>query len=389
MAIRSVITELVRKECESYQLVELGFLSSVEDGVNRLLPAIETADTAVLGDFSRFCIWRQEVLRLFYRQLGYADCVRFAADGSPFRYFWLGMRKRIVAALHRQSKEPTIDRELAVSGKTLAFKLSGMLDDELFSKDRPSVWLAVDTPAMLEEIYREHCRGFFPIDMEKLMARLKVNDAEFWDDLFLTVKKIARIVTSGQSVSLQYRKEVLQDVWADTCLLLNQKVVAGDTPDFETSSHFHNYIARVCSNKCRETVRKYHLPDVALTVTGEVPGETVLSEERMDEESDLFGKGGLEDIDCNNEDEVNRNLVVILWDKLEPWYSDLTRGIEEKMTLIFSHYVEGLSYEEMARMKDQEGTVEARSRLAGKLRQDVVRTRRLLRRRFVELLKGK
>ena len=81
--------------------------------------------------------------------------------------------------------------------------------------------------------------------------------------------------------------------------------------------------------------------------------------------------------------------TVVLWDKLEPWYSELTRGIEEKTELIFLHYVEGLSYEEIAAMKDTRVSVEGRSRLVGKLRQDVVRTRRLLKLRFVELLKGK
>ena len=40
-------------------------------------------------------------------------------------------------------------------------------------------------------------------------------------------------------------------------------------------------------------------------------------------------------------------------------------------------------------MKDTRVSVEGRSRLVGKLRQDVVRTRRLLKLRFVELLKGK
>ena len=112
-----------------------------------------------------------------------------------------------------------------------------MLDEELFQKERP-VLLTVDTPVILEEICWDYCRSFFPVGMENLMIRLERDDPEFWNDLYLTIKKIAHAVTSGQSVSIQYRKDVLQDVWADTSLLLHGKVVEKNIPTFETSLHF-------------------------------------------------------------------------------------------------------------------------------------------------------
>ena len=78
MTIQSAVTELVRKECEAYRLVDLGLLSSVEEGVSMLLPVFETADLSVLDDFARFRVWRKEVLLLFYRQLDYAGSRRFS-----------------------------------------------------------------------------------------------------------------------------------------------------------------------------------------------------------------------------------------------------------------------------------------------------------------------
>ena len=151
MTIQSAVTELVRKECEAYRLVDLGLLSSVEEGVSMLLPVFETADLSVLDDFARFRVWRKEVLLLFYRQLDYAGFIREAGDSASFRCFLLSLKKRIIATLRERCKEPTIDRELAVPGKTLAFKLSAMLDEELFQKER-RVLLTVDTPVLLEEI---------------------------------------------------------------------------------------------------------------------------------------------------------------------------------------------------------------------------------------------
>lgn len=385
MQIQEVITELVRKECEAYRLIDLGLLSSAEEGVRRLLPLSEEADLSVFDDFVRFRTWRKEVLRLFYKQLDYAGFIRRERNSVPFRRFLFYLKKRITRSLHEQCKEPTIDKDLAVPPGTLAFRLSAMLDEELFRAEQPSL-LSVDRPDALEEVCRESCRNCFPVGLEGLLVRLKKDDPEFWDDLYLTIKKIAQTVTSGQSVSIQYRKEILQDVWVDASLLLHGKVVEEDIPVFETSLHFRNYIARMCLNKCREAIRKHNLPGIVLTATGEMPLEALLYEE---EEKDDIGlqEGNLADIDCENEDELGRCLAVVLWDKLEPWYSKLTNGIEEKTGLIFLHYVEGLPYEEIAALKDAEISGEARSRLANKLRQDVVRTRRLLKQRFIELLK--
>lgn len=385
ITIRNIVTELIRKECEAYRLVDLGLLSSVKEGVNLLLPVFQTTDLSVLKDFARFRVWRKEVLLSFYRQLDYAGFIRKSGNSASFRCFLFSLKKRILVALHERCKEPTIDRELAVPGRTLAFKLSTMLGEELFRSEWP-VLQTLDSPILLEEICWEYCQKVFPVDMENLMIRLEKDDPEFWGDLYLATKKIAQIVTSAQFVSIQYRKDVLQDVWADTALFLHNKAVEKSLPIFESSLHFRNYIARVCLNKCREIVRKYNIPDVVLTFTGEVPVDGFLYEEDIKEGVDQVD-GFLNAIDCEDEEEMSRVLTIVLLDKLEPCYSNLTRGIEEKWELILLHYVEGLSYEKIAAMKYTGTSVEERKRLVGKLRQDVLRTRRLLKQRFVELLK--
>ncbi|MBC8602687.1 sigma-70 family RNA polymerase sigma factor [Parabacteroides acidifaciens] len=385
MTEREVITELIRKECEAYQLIGFGLLSSVEEGVERLLPLLGKVDSFVFNDYTRFSAWRKEVLHLFYKQLDYAGFIRREGLNAPFRRFLFYLKKRITGYLREQCKEPTIDKDLAVPPETLAFKLSAMLDDELFRNDYP--WfLSADSPAQLEEVCRESCRNRFPIGLDGLLVRLKKDDPEFWNGLYLKIKKIAQNVTSGQSVSILYRKEILQDTWSDTSLLLHDKVMGETVPEFETSLHFRNYIARICLNKCREAFRKHNLPDISLTETGEVTADLFQSAGEEIPETCLLANG-LADIDCENEDEVGRCLTVILWDKLEPWYTELTRDIEEKTELIFLHYVEGLSYDAIAAIKGVDMPGKEQDRLAGKLRQDVVRTRRTLKLRFVELLK--
>ena len=382
MTIRDVITELVRKECESHRLIDLGLLASVEEGVDLLFPKFEADGLSVLRDADRFRIWRKEVLQFFYRKLDYAVFVRNAWLSDVFMRYLFALKKRQIARLRERHKAPTIDRDLAVGGRTFAFKLSGMLAEELFRQKR-SALLSAETPDKLEEICDLCCRAIFPIDMAGLLERLKKNDTPFWDDLYLTIEKIAQTVTFRQSVSIQYRKEVLQDIGTDTFFLLRKKIGQEEFPAFETALHFRHYIARICLNKCREAVRKYNLSDIELTLTGEMSLEV---EEEETVEVDL-PNGGLDGIDFDNEEEVGFCLAAVLFDKWEPWYSVLTRGIEDRIELLFLHYVEGLSYEEIAVGKGVETSTEERRRLVNKLRQDAVRTRHLLKWRFVELLK--
>ena len=358
MTIRDVITELVRKECESHRLIDLGLLASVEEGVDLLFPKFEADGLSVLRDADRFRIWRKEVLQFFYRKLDYAVFVRNAWLSDVFMRYLFALKKRQIARLREQHKAPTIDRDLAVGGRTFAFKLSGMLAEELFRQKR-SALLSAETPDKLEEICDLCCRAIFPIDMAGLLERLKKNDTPFWDDLYLTIEKIAQTVP------------------------LRKKIGQEEFPAFETALHFRHYIARICLNKCREAVRKYNLSDIELTLTGEMSLEV---EEEETVEVDL-PNGGLDGIDFDNEEEVGFCLAAVLFDKWEPWYSVLTRGIEDRIELLFLHYVEGLSYEEIAVGKGVETSTEERRRLVNKLRQDAVRTRHLLKWRFVELLK--
>lgn len=388
MELREIITELIRKECEAYRLTEFGLLVSVEAGVERLMPLINPVDPCVFEDPIQFRDWRKKVLSLFYEQLGYAGFIKEEKERLSFRHFLFCLKKRIIGRLHEQYQEPTIDKDLAIPPHTLAFKLSAMLADEQFEKELPFLASAVCSPSEVEVFCRESCRTGYPIGLEELFVRLKKEDTEFWNDLYLTVKRIAGFVTSGQSVSIQYRKEILLDTWGDASLLLHEKVTEGATPIFETALHFRNYIARICLNKCREAVRRNNQPEVSLTVTGDVPDAALLLPDAADlPDARLLAAGGLEDIDCENEEEVGQRLTIILWDKEEPWYTALTRGIEEKTELIFLHYVEGMSYEAIAGIRGAELSGKERKRLENKLRQDVVRTRRLLKQRFVEILK--
>lgn len=379
MDTRSVITELIRKECEAFRLVELGLLPSVDAGVELVYFASDKTDLSVFTDFSRFQAWRRGLLHLFYAEIDYAGFISREGKSTAFRRWVSGLKKRMIGRQREEYGKETIDRILAVSPHTLAFRLSAMLDEEMFAEEWEDIRASFQ-PSELDEICRRSCRDRFPIGLDDLFVRLRKEDPEFWNILCLTIKKLTDIVTSGQYVSVQYRKEVVQDTWSDVSLFLRQKVAGEGLPEFETPLHFRNYLARVCQNKMREAIRR----NCSLEIPADIQGEMQDVFFSMPEEEDMSLR--LEELDLTDFESVGRMLTVILWDKVEPWYSRLVLGIEEKVGLLFLHYADGLPYEKIASIRGDGFSKIELKRLENKLRQDAVRTRRLLRERFMDLL---
>ena len=92
------------------------------------------------------------------------------------------------------------------------------------------------------------------------------------------------------------------------------------------------------------------------------------------------------DVDIKSDYEVSTALTVVLWDKMEPWYTELVEGVEDKVTTLLQHYVQGLSYEKIALLRVPESSEVELRRLQTRLRQDVVRVRKELKKRFVRIL---
>lgn len=386
-AIHDIITELIRKECEAYKLISLRLLPSVEAGVDQVIARIGRPDDTLFSDYVRFREWRQEVLRLFYETIAYAGYLQEEGRSASFRLFMSDLRKRIVGRLRQEYPEETLDKELAVPPHTLAFRLSAMLEEELFQAEAEHFPTVVQ-PSALYDVCRQICRNYFPIGLPELLLRLRKNDTGFWDTFYLTIKRLTEMVTHRQYLTIQYKKEIMQDTWSDASLFLQRKMEEGELPEFESPLHFRNYIARICLNKMREAIRKNCSAEMPLDISGGIP-EVAFQLVDDEKSSEASLQILLEDADGNDEEELGRILTVILWDKAEPWYSQLTRGMEEKTQLLFMHYAEGLRYDAIAAMQGKGLTEKELKRLENKLRQDVVRTRRLLKERFMNLLDKK
>lgn len=386
--IKKIISEIIRKECERYRLIEWKLLSSVEEETDVLCSLLPQPPDDAWEDREKFRQWRRGLLNLFYSRMDYAGFIRKQKDMEPFLRYLFFMRKRIVDRLWQDNISPTIDADLAVPPHTLAYKLSKMI-----SKDENLLLFracdSIKSPWDLEDRCEAACNKRYPLPLKGVFHYLEKEDEELWSVIYLLVKKMAEYIVSGHLFSQQYKEETIADVWSDASLLLHDKTVAGLLPVFETATHFRHYISRICINKCyeaerRNTARKEILslddPAVMSDVIFQPTDISYLFEEGMNRGNPLWG------VDIQNEYEVKCAFLTILWDRCEPWYSRLVCGMENKVEALQLYYIEKKTYREIAVIVAPELSGDEIRKMEVKLRQDVSRVRKILKERFLEML---
>ena len=97
--IKKIISEIIRKECERYRLIEWKLLSSVEEETDVLCSLLPQPPDDAWEDREKFRQWRRGLLNLFYSRMDYAGFIRKQKDMQPFLRYLFFMRKRIVDRL--------------------------------------------------------------------------------------------------------------------------------------------------------------------------------------------------------------------------------------------------------------------------------------------------
>ncbi len=370
--MKSILTEIIRKECEAYRLIDRGWLHSVEEGVGAIYSFASDNLSGELADKEEFLVWRKHILLHFYRSVG------FTADES----FLFDVKQKVLSSYRENYRGQTIDNDLAIPPHTVAFKLSPKMAKIQYHEEETTVGM-MRTPAEIEQYCQLRCAIFFPLELEGFLFRIKLEDAVFGEELLRLIRVISRKMMSYIDISIQYKEEIMQDTWSDTYLFVTEKIKSDTLPPMESSLHLRHYIGNVCRNKAFEARRTNQLPGMMEVGDDfwEQLSETLVQEPSV---SILF-----DEVDINNKDEVNRALTIILLDRVEPWFGRLTKGVEEQTVLLLDHYADGKSYEEIVCGEKGYLNIFERKRRENNLRQTVSRTRRLLRERFVQLLKQK
>lgn len=379
---KNLLTEVIIKECEQYRLIEFGLLRSIEEGVD-LLQSQFPSSAAMEGiAFASFYAQRKKALNRFYTRIRFADFLRSRGRSAAFGRFLFFFQQRMLAQMRKAYPFPTLDKELAHPARTVAFKLSGGMAESYRERLVRKIE-KVCFPGEIETCCRRLLEVRFPLKWPELLTQLKKEDEAYWLEIYELIKKLAERVVTCLCQSTRYKREIEQDTWTDAFLFLQEKLTAGLLPEWESALHFRRYIFSVCKYKCYEAIRRNQMMKVVWEPNRVEEG---LMSELAEEESGEEEENRWDDIDPLDNAAVSRALTAVLWDRIEPWYSRLTEGQEEKVRLLFLRYVSGKSYAEIVRQ--QAGTLPAEKarKEETKLRQEVVRIRKRLKQRFILLL---
>lgn len=375
-SILETLQEIVNHECERYYLTRLGILSSVEEGFKSLSSMVQSVNKKIFQDKKEYANWKKEILFKWYKELKCRDYfIRYHKEQFFYLYV-LELRKDILARIRSRWEGETIDKHLAIPERTLAFKLSRQLVKE-HNHDLFLSVMAMQTPADLNDFCREQCVTLYPVSLDNLLLRLTIDDEDFWNDISLLFKTLTHIITFGLSPYKQLRKDVEDEVWVEAVIKFREKVMNKDLPVFESSLHLRNYMQYICKNKVKETLRKEN----------KNPEPTDM--ERKDEPDDLsepFDRDSIEDIDLYDEKAVKQTLIRILICKIQPWYSILTKDLEEKMEVFILHHELDMHYKDIAKDMLPEGNEEELQRLEAKLRKDTERFRKGTVKKYMDII---
>lgn len=383
----SLIEEIVKKECERYDLKKGGFISNSEEVILELAksPYAELREGYTPEEFRE---WKEKLLLHLYTQHNYARYF-YHKQGSRFLYL-LSQRlmRNFTANLWRTHATPTLDHELHVGKQTtIAFKLS----NRLFADVYPSIWsktVLITAPNQIEEQCATSAQELFPMALPRFIERLQRNDPQFWSEIVKVIKTIARYVTINQAWVNQEIEEAADVVTADAALSLQEQICNNKLEHLTSGTHLYHSLKLTCRNKLYEYFRfeGKHQEEVITEQEWERLETSIQDSTDAEgfEEQSHFAY--LQEIDPNNSYELSCAIVDILCHNKGELYRQLTHGQEEKTEILMMHLYQQLSYDEIARQLYQELPPSEHRKACDKLRQATSRAKKHLRERMKQLI---
>lgn len=374
--------EWLLKEDERFSLSRLGLFNDVES-------LIEGLD----GSFSRsvdesYPEWKQRVLGGIYAQLGFQQ---FYIKNRGEKLFKRGVKSILTAKLYdlfRKSEQTDTDKYIAPDNDTISYSLSDEKFDEI-SKDYLQKGLS-DT-IQISKLCANAIDEKYPLEERYVIDRLESNDSFYWERVYRRLRPMAEGFSyqiSGGSV-----QDEVYDIWSDTCVILNSAVMAKKLQQPTTAKDIISYAVGIIKNKNRELLKgkkrggNISLDSVSYKVEYQADDNFFNCEEASPQNFSSQNKDIVNYIDINDEVAVRNHLVLALYNEKHPLHQDLVTGFEENVQILFEHYIDGVSYDDIVRKRVGPLPEKEMIKNVARVRQETKRVKEKLIKRFIKLLK--
>lgn len=380
------IKEFLTKDDERFRLVKLGFFSSIDEELKHICSdaAYEPEDNET------FSQWKSRILEKFYQEKNFSDFFNknykneFLEKGIKS---FLNIRLREIFEISPRSE---IDKYLAASDDTVSYALSPHLFENIIGENfNPK--MNVHSTGDLYTVCKEIISGTFPAQEPYILDRLQNNDNYYWNKVYTRLRPLA----SGFSYQISGTQglENVSDIWCDTCCTINMAVVEKKIQQPFSAKDIISYAVGIIKNKNKELLRsrkkmpKVDIDSVTYKLTSENDENYFNQPETLPSNFPSQKELIPSYLDIKDEQAVRNYMVLVLYNEAHPLHDALIKGNEDKVKLLFEHYIDDLSYEEIVTKHFGEVSESDMIRYAAKIRQDVKRVKERLIKRFDALLK--
>lgn len=377
--------ELILKEEEKHRLGYIGVITNLQDTIGKSFRMFQTFKVSPVSN-RNFC------LDLFYEKvLHYGEFIaKEKWNNTKLKLHLQNITKAILKDW--QDIQPALlDKELKTpSNLSIAYHLSPTVYGYIYT-DFCQEEKLFPNPPKVNDFFKDKAKCLYPLSLKQYVAWLKKEDDSFWNITCIYIKHIVKIVANcvlARADNVNNKDLVEDHSWTDTYEILKKKLTAkgDDIPIFTSGTDFRNYVIRIGKYRILNLDKKYSLNEVHPEDFNSVyEAETV---ETATEEPSSYIKEL--DIDVTNPYEIAYAVSIILLNKHHPLHTLLVKGIEEKVDILITKVISGLTYKEIVEEMYGTGLSEKDFQAAVvKARKDYERVRKELVKRFTSLIEKK
>ncbi len=382
-SFKRYIKELLLKEDERYRLIQLGFFSDIDTEVDFICKYFQ------IKEGEGYPEWKSRILREYYRTKGFSLFCRNHIDDIHFEKVVKSLMGESLYDLFKSAPLSDTDKYLALSGDTLTFSLSDEMFDLLYYSRFSNISFFGSTKD-LKSFCGEVVADAYPLGEPYIVDELKKNVNFYWSKVYLKLRPM--VAGFSYKISGTIDEGRLHDMWSDACCTLNTAVVQDKLEHPTTAKAIISYAAGIIKNKNKELLRARKKQNVDIdAVSYNMAAED--DKNVFDDTSLVFSENPSQSdkicnyIDVNDSESVRSFMVVVLYNQSHPLHNRLVDGYQDKVKILFEHYLDNLSYEELVNKYFGTMTPSEMKRSSAKMRQDVKRLKERLVVKFNDMIK--
>ena len=352
------VNEIVQKEEEKHQLVQIGVITRLQDALNRMKERYPQSDQNSWD--------KKSILQYFYATVvSYASFItREKATNKILKKVLFRKCSDLLLSLQKDGTA-LLDKEMKTGSQlTVAYRISDIIYDSIYTSFCRST-LSFENPDETYLFFLQELKKRYPVNIHAYVEMLEQGDSSFWDVTCRYLQGLSNYVIrhySGAFSANSYDDIIRDETWSKAYEVLKKRLIdkEGNIPSFQTGNDFRNYMIKTCRYLAENLYKKYagikeiSFDELTSTVQFNDEGETAEEGNNLPFEIETasepeYSENDVKELDIDNGNpyEVAYAVSIILLNHEHPLRPMLVQGIEDKVELLINKAVHDMSYNDI------------------------------------------